>query len=859
VEYQALNKNGALVEHQAREQSGPGRPGQPFTFYARRDDPLQTPLFWKRLDYPDVMYLNAEAKNRAIAWEILGCHARGQPLLVGTTSVADSEELARRLEAGMLQRLVQVNLLRKAWLQAHPDLQNNLPVEKLKFLEAPLGLISPKRMEEAFERLKLVFDPLANSAELLQLLNLQPECWETLEKDLELGIPNTVLNARYHYEESQIIAGAGAPGSVVIATNMAGRGVDIKLGGELAEEVLLAVNRLLEHHGTNQPYSMSLAERLKALQQLSPQEVGEFEAEANYFSRYMQDMERVKKLGGLRVIGSTRHEARRIDFQLRGRAARQGDPGSSRTFISMEDDLMVRFSSLEGQDLLVQEELRGGDVLLPVPHEAGKRVIEATQRRVENENFEIREHLLEYDNVINGQRLAIYEQRDRILSKPDLSGDLAEMLEDELEHRLEKLQEEDIPQAWQLVDWTGRLQPSLKRPDGSLFPSWPLQVVSSKALADVRGQVELTRVRETLLKFAGQVMEAERRFIQEQADRLCENALEKMRQAVDNRMETVDAFLDSLDPAQAARRPGQLMKGLSEAAGMQVQISAASIQTLEESVRPAALEVFEQVEAALLQEAEQQVTGDLERWLGPLPEPASDGSELVVGQDLCNRVTASVQAAFQVRQERLLEPRGALASALDSALGEYELPLSEAGILELLELMQVSRGGRGASTELQSGENQVQAAAIQNQQWPLTFVFLAEEMLAGVSMEEIASRALAHLLEAQQALKEDLGSHELSEFYRQVMLECIDERWLDYLTSLEELRYEVRLEGMAHNDPLVIYKSKASQAYSRLLADLRTVSVALMFQPLAAAGLVGTSQASASEKPAPRLTYLKLG
>ena len=107
-------------------------------------------------------------------------------------------------------------------------------------------------------------------------------------------------------------------------------------------------------------------------------------------------------------------------------------------------------------------------------------------------------------------------------------------------------------------------------------------------------------------------------------------------------------------------------------------------------------------------------------------------------------------------------------------------------------------------------------------------------------------------------MKDDLGSQELSEFYRQVMLECIDERWLDYLTSLEELRYEVRLEGMAHNDPLVIYKSKASQAYSRLLADLRSVSVALMFQPLAAAGLVGTSQASASEKPAPRLTYLEI-
>jgi preprotein translocase subunit SecA len=105
-------------------------------------------------------------------------------------------------------------------------------------------------MEEAFARLKLEADPLANIAALLRLLNLLPHCQETLENDLQLGIPNTVLNARYHYEESQIIAGAGALGSVVIATNMAGRGVDIKLGGELAEEVLRSVNRLLERRSS---------------------------------------------------------------------------------------------------------------------------------------------------------------------------------------------------------------------------------------------------------------------------------------------------------------------------------------------------------------------------------------------------------------------------------------------------------------------------------------------------------------------------------------------------------------------------------------------------------------------------------
>ena len=182
-----------------------------------------------------------------------------------------------------------------------------------------------------------------------------------------------MLNARYHYEESQIIAGAGAFGSVVIATNMAGRGVDIKLGGELAEEVLAAVNRLLEQAGTAYPYAMTLAERSRPCKSSPHNSRCDCQAEVDFFLSYMDGMERVKKLGGLHVIGGTRHEARRIDHQLRGRAARQGDPGSSRTFISMEDELMVRFGGLEAQALLEQEELRGGDLAaaLPVPKPGG--------------------------------------------------------------------------------------------------------------------------------------------------------------------------------------------------------------------------------------------------------------------------------------------------------------------------------------------------------------------------------------------------------------------------------------------------------------------------------------------------------
>ena len=152
-----------------------------------------------------------------------------------------------------------------------------------------------------------------------------------------------MLNARKHTEESQIIAGAGAFGAVTIATNMAGRGVDIKLGGELPEGVIDSVNRVLRRAGYADPYDMRHEERRQALEALTPEQIGIYEADIASFLQYMQDMQRVKELGGLHVIGSERHEARRIDNQLRGRAARQGDPGSSRFYLSLEDELMRRF------------------------------------------------------------------------------------------------------------------------------------------------------------------------------------------------------------------------------------------------------------------------------------------------------------------------------------------------------------------------------------------------------------------------------------------------------------------------------------------------------------------------------------
>ncbi len=215
---------------------------------------------------------------------------------------------------------------------------------------------------------------------------------------------------------------------------MAGRGVDIKLGGELAEEVIAAVNRVLRKAGYDDPFDMTLEERRQALLKVDPSNYGIYDAEVKLFLQYFEDMESVKELGGLHVIGSERHEARRIDNQLRGRAARQGDPGSSRFYLSLQDDLMRLFGGDQVSGLM--ERLKVDDSL-PLEVRLVSNIIESSQTRVEGANFDVRKHLLEYDDVLNKQRTQIYSQRDRIFVKEDLSEDIADMLQNEVTKRVE--------------------------------------------------------------------------------------------------------------------------------------------------------------------------------------------------------------------------------------------------------------------------------------------------------------------------------------------------------------------------------------------------------------------------------------
>ena len=216
------------------------------------------------------------------------------------------------------------------------------------------------------------------------------------------GIKHEVLNAKNHAREAFIIGEAGAKGAVTISTNMAGRGTDIKLGGSL------------EHLALKKVGTEASSEELKqAMEELRPE--------------WLKANEEVKALGGLYIIGSERHESRRIDNQLRGRSGRQGDPGTSRFFVSLDDSLMRLFASDSVKNVVGKLGLKDGE---PLENKMLTNAIEKAQLRVEERNFEIRKRLLDYDNVLNEQRNYIYEQRDEILKDEDLSKRVLDNISD---------------------------------------------------------------------------------------------------------------------------------------------------------------------------------------------------------------------------------------------------------------------------------------------------------------------------------------------------------------------------------------------------------------------------------------------
>jgi preprotein translocase subunit SecA len=275
------------------------------------------------------------------------------------------------------------------------------------------------------------------------------------------GIPHEVLNAKNHEREATIIAQAGHPGAVTIATNMAGRGVDILLGGNpegLARDQL----RKEEIDLTEIPQNAwnHAIDMLKHGQDPTTEYPARWsQVLTQKWHETERDKEKVKELGGLYVLGTERHEARRIDNQLRGRAGRLGDPGRSRFYLSMEDELMRRFGGDRISNLMSK---LGVEDDMPIEAGVVSKAIENAQSKVEGYNFDIRKHVLRYDEVVNEQRNRIYEQRRRILTEASLKTSVQDMIEDEVAAIVEQFTTSEYEDEWGLEELAHAL--------GAVFP-----------------------------------------------------------------------------------------------------------------------------------------------------------------------------------------------------------------------------------------------------------------------------------------------------------------------------------------------------------------------------------------------------
>jgi preprotein translocase subunit SecA len=353
-----------------------------FDIYKLEVIEVPTNLPIARLDEDDEVYRTAEEKHRAILAEIERANARMQPVLVGTASIEKSEVLAEYLKKNGYKQI---------------DFGN------------------PKAMDKLYAA--------ARAAKPAKLF--------------------AVLNARFHEQEAYIVAEAGVPGAITIATNMAGRGTDIKLGGSL-EMRAAAATAGIEDEAEKQRIVDGIKADIEKFKEivLKAEETVDLNPDK-------PGTRTVVKPGGLYIIGSERHESRRIDNQLRGRAGRQGDPGRTKFYLSLEDDLMRIFGSDRLDSMLTRLGLKEGEAII---HPWINKALEKAQQKVEARNFDIRKNLLKFDDVQNDQRKAIFDQRIELMRDETVEETVADMRHGVVDDLVSKhIPAQAYPEQWDVV------------------------------------------------------------------------------------------------------------------------------------------------------------------------------------------------------------------------------------------------------------------------------------------------------------------------------------------------------------------------------------------------------------------------
>jgi preprotein translocase subunit SecA len=889
LEYVAQLPDTDLVEVEFREN------GTKFLYYARPADETQEPVFWKRKDYPDVVFRTEEAKLRSVTLEILKRHVIGQPMLVGTTSVELSEKLSGRLKADLLQRLAIIQVLRDAYMKAHDIPDDGMRVEELQQLYGPLETLSPALLRPFSKELDIPLNPKQpeNFERLASSLELNSEHDERLTAALTGGIPHNVLNAKKHTEESQIIASAGAFGAVTIATNMAGRGVDIKLGGEISEEILGIVNRVLRKAGHQDPEALNMEERLEALVSADDEAVGIYTAEIDEFRQFLQSEEKVREAGGLHVVGSERHEARRIDNQLRGRAARQGDPGSSQFFLSLEDELMRLFGGAQVGALMERFNI---DDAVPIAHNIVNRSIEQSQTRVEGANFDRRKHLLEYDDVLNQQREIFYSQRNRMFVKDDLGADISDMLRAEVEQHVD-LALEDPEGPWKLLAWLEETQPTLNLDSPDPYPSFMLALM----LEQLRALDTKAELSAALIGMARDALDAQRDHvllsIEEQLDRSVDRLKDQIRERTEMAEMAIEGAMIEADEMGAALDPNAVLPMIESSIGMRIEVDRATQEQISSDPRTFQRSLPKIIESSLGLRVWDGLLNAVERRVGQQLELDRQLSTPIDWDDASDRLRSAVQEAWMKREQQLIEGIGreveqeidrtdqiddslrlnmlvrmsysqqtffdkrthqkrAVVVARFSYAHSAAALISEAKPEELVEHI---------ITHLEGAQNSIQLALGESEVGRLSGSRLNEldgraqaeirDTLGSEAFEEHAQQAtIANLPQSVKLqINQAMGAVALRQTHRKLLLAVGDRLWVDYLTQMEALRTSIGLEAYGQRDPLVQYKSRAVDMFRNLLDSIRSGIVSRLYGVgPGGAQIVAAQVAPAQREPQPK-------
>ncbi|HEV3137932.1 MAG TPA: SEC-C metal-binding domain-containing protein [Pirellulales bacterium] len=710
--------------------------------------PTNRPL--KRTNYPDVIYRTEREKFTAIAEEIEHLHRWDVVELsdhtdrVGTVVKEDDKSVELQLRENKQRETIDRSRIAKVERRGRPVLVGTVSIEKS-------------------ERLSSMLD--------------------------KRGIKHEVLNAKHHKREAEIVAQAGRKNSVTIATNMAGRGTDIILGGN-PETMAWAL----------------LQDKYATRLDVPPEEWSALVKEIEQREKMKAEGEEVRALNGLHIIGTERHEARRIDLQLRGRCGRQGDPGSSRFFLSLEDDLMRIFAGEWVKNILTRLGMQEGEA---IESRLVTRRVEGAQKKVEERNFEIRKNLLEYDEVMDEQRKRVYGYRQRILDGANCKQLIMEMIDAQIDQHLDEFLAKDYGTD-SFAEWvSGQLSVELEPGDfqhldfdsasrlardeaARMAESQVIDAIEENLPEDEDPQEWNWEALAKLLNTRWKLNIRDRELRKIERGAIAEMVIEKAREAIeaadlregapllveDYGVRTAVAWVQyklglALDLASVAGLDAEGFKRL-------VREKAAQAYDERETEYPVMAGLFH----FTTQDANGQKRVDRDRLVAWARERFDVDLNI---EDLKNRQRDEIRDLL-VEHSRSLQKRAS--ADLEEVRRRVDKLFNEASPTQTAA---VASGGNGALTSLS--------------EW------LRQSLHCELPSDKLARLNRQQLERRLEMAVEDYYRPEMRRMERSLVLQILDTAWKDHLLAMDHLRASVGLRGYAQVDPKVEYKREGMRTF----------------------------------------------